>query len=324
MPIRLMTWNIAWMNALFDDRGRMQADNRPSARHGLTRAAQLSGITQVLTALDPDGLMVIEAPDQNDRRSTVRALETLAAHAGLRANRAVAGFASGTEQEIAFLYDPRRVTARHDPGGSADWPRFDGTLAGPDGPMMHSKPPLEVTLGLPGRSVRLIGVHAKSKNPHGARDADEARRIARANRIKQLAQCRWIRGRVDERLARGDSVIVLGDLNDGPGLDDFEAEFGQSGVEIVLGRPPSALTDPHARMALARRLAAAPTTSRFWLAPEGRYFEALLDFIMISADLCALAPQWRIWHPFNTPEALPLRESLLAASDHFPVTLDIG
>jgi hypothetical protein len=47
---------------------------------------------------------------------------------------------------------------------------------------------------------------------------------------------------------------------------------------------------------------------------------------MISEDLMAANPQWRIWHPFDdlacwqTPE---LRAALLTASDHFPVTLDI-
>jgi hypothetical protein len=236
----------------------------------------------------------------------------------------VTGFPSGTEQEIAFLYDPARLTARHDPGGSADWPRFDGAVTGPDGPVTHSKPPLEVTVTAGDHRLRLIGVHAKSKNPHGARDADDEIRIARMNRIKQLAQCRWIRGRVDERLAKGDDVIVMGDLNDGPGLDAYEAEFGQSGVEVVLGTGATALTDPHARMALSRRLAAAPTTSRFWLPSEARYFEALLDFIMVSPQLCSPAPAWRIWHPFNTPEASPFRDALLAASDHFPVTLNLG
>ena len=47
---------------------------------------------------------------------------------------------------------------------------------------------------------------------------------------------------------------------------------------------------------------------------------------MISADLAAKRPFWRIWHPFDDPVcfATPeLREALLTASDHFPVTLDI-
>jgi endonuclease/exonuclease/phosphatase family metal-dependent hydrolase len=253
----------------------------------------------------------------------VTALETLAAFAGIRARKAMIGFASGTEQEIAFLYDPDRVSARHEPGETADFPRFDGAIASEFGMITHSKPPLELAVQVGGRALRLIGVHAKSKAPHGADDAADAIRIARENRLKQLVQCRWIRGRVDALLADGNPVIVLGDFNDGPGLDAYEAEFGQSGVEVVLGTGATALHDRHAQLALSRRLGIVPTSARFWLAPEKRYFEALLDFIMVSAGLNAAAPRWNIWHPFNDPACAPLRDALLAASDHFPVTVDI-
>lgn len=326
MAFRLATWNIEWANALFDDAGHLLNDAAPSARYKISRAQQIAGITQVLTALDADAIMVIEGPDTGTKRSTVTALETLAKHARLRAGKAVIGFPSGTEQEIGFLFDPDRITARHVPGNTPDFPRFDGRIITADGPVTHSKPPLELQIDVAGRCLNLIGVHAKSKAPHGANDAADAIRIARNNRHKQLAQCRWIRGRVDGLLAAGRDVIVLGDFNDGPGLDVYEAEFGQSGVEVVLGAAADTrqnLTDPHARMALSRRLGIVPTSARFWLAPEQRYFEALLDFIMVSNGLASTAPRWRIWHPFNDPGSEPLRDALLQASDHFPVTLDL-
>jgi endonuclease/exonuclease/phosphatase family metal-dependent hydrolase len=118
----------------------------------------------------------------------------------------------------------------------------------------------------------------------------------------------------------------MGDLNDGPGLDEFEHLFGRSSVEILLGEAPDALFDPHAARALRHPLAAQPSTSRFFLASEGRYLQALLDYIMVSQDLRDLGPRWRIWHPFEdaicwqTPD---LRKALLTASDHFPVTIDL-
>jgi len=46
----------------------------------------------------------------------------------------------------------------------------------------------------------------------------------------------------------------------------------------------------------------------------------------VSPDLTVKEPAWRIWHPFDDPDCwrLPeLRDALLLASDHFPVTLDI-
>jgi hypothetical protein len=336
--LRLATYNVAWFNALFDDHGRMLADTGASSRYQVTRGEQLAALGRVFQALDADGVMVIEAPDTNGKRQTVRALEGFARACGLRARQAVIGFPSETEQEIAFLYDPDRLTVRHDPKGAPlgpGTPRFDGTFRYDlDADAVHetirfSKPPLELAVTAGGRMLRLIGVHAKSKNPHGATNRAAEIRISIENRRKQLAQCLWLRQRVEDHLDRGDSLVVLGDFNDGPGIDEFEKLFGHSGVEIVLGTTPDParqLTDPHAAMALQSRVGFAPTTARFYLAPQKRYFEALLDFIMVSPDLAARAPDWRIWHPFNDPAiaATPdLRAALLAASDHFPVTLDL-
>ena len=116
--LRLATYNTEWFNALFDDDGRLLADDQRSARYKISRAEQLTALGIVFTAMDADGIMIIEAPDTGTRRSTVRALETFAAHFGLRTSRAITGFISETEQEIAFLYDPARIVATHKPLGA--------------------------------------------------------------------------------------------------------------------------------------------------------------------------------------------------------------
>lgn len=340
--LRLASYNVEWFNALFDDRGRMLEDGELSARYQTTRRDQLGALAIVFSALDADGVMIIEGPDQGSKRSTVRALENFARHFGLRARKAIHGFASETEQEIAFLYDPDRITAHHLPlgepapsAGAGGAPRFDTTLRadldldGVEEAVRFSKPPLELAITAVNRTLRLIGVHAKSKAPHGRVTEAEFTRISIENRRKQLAECQWLRRRIDSHLAMKDSLIVLGDFNDGPGLDEYEKLFGHSGVEIAMGLeapPDMRLFDPHACMALAQRTGISPTTARFWLAPQKRYFEALLDFIMISPDLATTKPDWRIWHPFNDPGvmAVPeLRDALLTASDHFPVTIDL-
>ncbi len=335
--LRLATYNVEWFNALFDVRGRLLDDAEWSARYNITRADQLAALGIVFTAMDADAIMVIEAPDTNGKRATVKALENFADTIGLRARRALIGFPSPTEQEIALLYDPDRITARHDPRGEAEGeaPRFDGTFRmdldqdGTPEPIRFSKPPLELALTVNSRPLRMIGVHAKSKAPHGARDPNEAIRIAIENRRKQLAECVWLRARVAAHLAAGDDLVVMGDFNDGPGLDDYEKLFGHSGVEVVMGvgcDPQMRLFDPHADMALDRRIGLQPTTARFWQVDQERWFEALLDFVMVSPGLLTHHAKWRIWHPLNDPICLKtpeLREALVTASDHFPVTLDL-
>lgn len=332
--MRIATYNVEWFSNLFDDDGRIMDDHKWSGRHDVRRFEQLEALAIVFTALDADAVMVIEAPDSHRRRDGVLALENFAATVGIRARKAVMGFVNQTQQEISLLFDPDRMTARHDPVGE---PRFDGHYsididvdATPE-KVSWSKPPLELACQTAnGVAFRMIGVHAKSKAPYGARNPKQMMRIAIENRRKQLAQCIWLRERVEDHLDAGDSLIVLGDFNDGPGLDEYERLFGRSGVEIVLGDgdgDEDRLFDPHAEAMITRPLGGPmPASARFWMADHKRWMQTLLDYVMVSPDLRPLAHDWRIWHPFEDPacyEAPELRQALLTASDHFPVSVEV-
>ena len=323
--MRIATYNVEWFDRLFDETGRLAEDGDWSARWNITRARQLDALGVVFRALDADAVMIIEAPDAGHAFQDRPALDQFAAHAGLRARRTLMGFANETRQEIALLYDPDVITARHDPQADTV-PRFDGTyhldldIDARVDKVRWSKPPLEVAVQKCGRDLRLIGVHAKSKYPRGAKSEADKTRRAIANRRKQLAQCIWLRGRIDAHFGANDPLIVMGDVNDGPGLDELEQLFGRSGVDILLGDGPTALFDPNARAS------AHATTSRFWIEDRDTWLEAMLDYIMVSRDIALTQPRWRIWHPLTDPDIrrdAALREALLTASDHFPVTLDL-
>ncbi len=335
--MRIATYNVEWFTELFNNAGDLQLDRRWSGRQNVKREDQLDALGIVFTALDADAIMIIEAPDDNRRRSSVIALENFAEQYELRARKALIGFPNTTQQEIVLLYDPDVMDAWHDPLGEPNSdlnPRFDGEFhidLNVDAEPEHvtwSKPPLEAGIRTKsGVDLRMIGVHAKSKAPHGAQNPHQAMRIGIQNRRKQLAQCLWLRQRINQHLDVGENLIVMGDFNDGPGLDEYEKLFGRSSIEIVIGEgDQTRLYDPHARLALNQRMGAMPTTARFRVGPDGHYLCALLDYVMISPELMDKNPRWRIWHPFDnsvcysTPE---LREALLTASDHFPVSLDI-
>jgi len=339
--MRIATYNVEWFNNLFDDENIVMNDRQWSGRQNVKRVEQLAALEVVFKAIDADAIMIVEAPDSNGLRSTVTSLENFATYCSLRTTKVLTGFLNDTQQEIALLYDPAILTARHDPKGertgkkgATGAPRFDSVFRwdldvdAASETVTFSKPPLEVAMQTKaGTAVRLIGVHVKSKAPHGASGRAAIMRVSIENRRKQLAQCIWLRGRVQEHLSAGESLIVLGDFNDGPGLDEYEKLFGRSGVEIVMGEDGDmCLFDPHARLALTRRIGAMPVTARFYIAHEKRYLQVLLDYVMVSEDLRTKAPAWRIWHPFDDRECYEdaiLREALLTASDHFPVTLDL-
>lgn len=339
--MRIATYNAEWMNSLFDDDGALLMGNGWSARYNITRAQQTQALGTVFQAIDADAVVIIEAPDQNGKRDTIKALETFAAHFNLRARKAIIGFGNNTQQEIAMLYDPDMIEAIHAPlgdisdkSGAPDGPRFDGVFRidldvdEKEDLVRFSKPPLELAITTKsGFAFHIIAAHLKSKAPHGADNRDEVMRFSIANRRKQLAQAIWLRHRINTHLNAGTPLIVMGDMNDGPGLDEYEHLFGRSSVEILLGHEDQAqLFDPHAHRALSQRLGATPTTSRFWIRQEKRFLQALLDYIMVSPDIRAKGAKWRIWHPLDDPKCWQqpeLRDALVTASDHFPVTLDI-
>lgn len=334
--MRLATYNVEWFASLFDQNGALIEDTGWSGRHDVTRAQQVAALGTVFSRMDADAIMVIEAPNEGRSQSTVAQLQTFARRFGLRTRDAVIGFGNETQQEIALLYDPDVIEAQHDPQESAQAPRFDGEfrldldIDAQLDTVVWSKPPLELSV-FPRNAdpFRVIGVHAKSKAPYGARSKAEAVRISIANRRKQLAQLIWLRLRIDDHLARGEDLVVMGDFNDGPGLDEYEKLFGQSGIEIVLGTtlpPEDQLYDPHAlRKITPRQLA--PTSARFFNNQTKTYLNVLLDYIMLSPGLAVRgAPRWTIWHPFDNPDCFKdatLRDALLTASDHFPVTVDL-
>jgi len=328
--MRLSTYNIEWFANLFDDADGLRLDEGPSGRHGISRRTQADAIASVLRAINADGIVVVEAPNSGKHQNTLRALENFANWAGLRTRDAVMGFANDTQQEIAFLYDAAVLEAVHAPVSSPQAPRFDGSFeidldvdARAD-LVRFSKPPMELQItpraGLP---FRLIGAHLKSKAPHGARTPEDARAISITNRRKQLAQAVWLRARIEDHLQAAVPLVLMGDLNDGPGLDVYEALFGRSSVEIIMG---AELVDPHARQLLRPNRQGLPTSARFYNHLDKRYFQALLDYAMVSPELMSFDPQWRIWHPFEDADCYgtpDLCQALLAASDHFPVTLDL-
>ena len=153
--MRLATYNIEWMNSLFADDGTLLNDNERSGRHSVTRRDQIAALRRVFQAMDADGVMIIVAPDQGRRRDTVAALAPFAAHAGIRARRAVFGFANDTQQEIALLYDPDVLEMRHDPQTHPAAPQFDGEFAidldfdASEDRVVFSKPPLELAVETP-------------------------------------------------------------------------------------------------------------------------------------------------------------------------------
>lgn len=343
--MRIATYNVEWFTELFSRDNALLLDQEWSRRYKTTRMDQANAIADVMRKVDADLMLVVEAPNTGGSKNTKIALGNFAKQFGLRQNAVAMGFVNDTHQELAVMYDPLVVNIRHDPqgvrsegNGERTAPRFDGKFlydVDVDGqPEAHvfSKPPIELAVEdiASGKKMRLIGVHTKSKSLHGATTEAEEIAMMVENRRKQLAQCIWIRQRVDAHLDAGDALVVLGDFNDGPTVNGFETLFARSGVQIVMGEERDLgreLIEPHATTVLDPHQAWAITSARFYVGKYKRYMNALLDYVMLSQGLAAKDPVWRIWHPFDDPECFKdrkIQDALLTASDHFPVSVDLN
>lgn len=338
--MRLATYNIEWFTHLFNEENELLLDNAWSARRDVTRKEQADSIAFVIETIDPDGILIVEAPNNSKKKSTIKSLENFAHHYGLRQIKAKIGFSSKTQQEIAFLFDPDILSVEHDPLGDINTPdsispRFDQTylldIDTDQEPEQHvfSKPPLELKIETNlGSKLRLIGVHIKSKAPFGAKNKNDEIRISIENRRKQLAQSLWLRSRIDTHLSNNEKLIVLGDFNDGPGLDEFEKLFGKSSIEILLGQhlePAMQMYSPYINSHSVGD--DEYSTARFFDHKNKIYLNLLLDFIFVPR-LCEkiTVQSWNIWNPFRTSaftESDAVKRALLSASDHFPVSLDL-
>lgn len=318
--MKLAAYNVEWMNALFIDT-QLDLTDKPSSREDVSCKTQLTALANVFKALDADGIMIIEAPNEYEPGATCRALENFAAHFKLRQSAAIFGAPSDTDQEIAFLYDPRKIAARYTPHKGPNPPKFTDEYCveidqGFAEPYRFSKPPLELEIydKISMKSCQLIGAHLKSKAPHGAQNDAEARIIGLENRRKQIAQAKWLRKRI---LQIDEALVVMGDFNDGPGLDALESEIGQSSVDILTNG--GVLYDP----SLASH---EKWSARFVSHGDHKILDALIDFAFVNPEMRPFAKDWEIWHPLQNARInqIPeLREALLTASDHFPLSLSI-
>lgn len=331
--LRLMSYNIEWFDDCFEPDNSLKTDAK-SAR-------QIDAVAAVVAAISPDLIGIVEGPNTTTttgQRDTVAALENFATAKGLRQSKAMMGTPSAGRQELALLYDPAKLAAAHDPGGSAGArknPPFteefhiDSDADGIREVYRHYRPPLEARISRAdtGADFWLMLVHAKSKGIFDAMDRVHFERASERDRRKLFAECSSIRLRVDEWLGAGRDVLVMGDINDGPGFDFYESRFGRSAVELIMGDifAPDAILRAYVGPPKWGRFGWEPSTARFTDRFTGDKVNALIDHILASKGLnpSGTAPA-QVWNPFQLDAAKPLKSDLLAASDHFPVTLDIA
>ncbi|MEO0374413.1 MAG: endonuclease/exonuclease/phosphatase family protein [Cyanobacteria bacterium P01_A01_bin.17] len=248
--MRILNWNIEWMNNWFVG-GNEVAFRERHERTGITDVDTLCRrVASVIDALDPDVLTIQEGP--SDKAEMLLFSDQYLVGTDNTSRFDVFGGIDGRAQKIYILVkkdgallDAVLANDTLTQGLAESFETdIDGTLQLID--YKFTRGPVVVAgKRSTNEDVRIISLHSKSKYVHQGEDlwTNPNRRgefIAEAvkNRRRISAEGFRLRGYLDQVAQESPEteVIVTGDFNDGPGVDYFEQRYLTHNVtDILLG-----------------------------------------------------------------------------------------
>lgn len=341
MPLKLVLWNMEWLNDLFvagEGTAQFRPDGEPPQHAKDTtvreRRDHLSG---VLGELDPDIVVVVEGPSRREELQLLFDTDV-----------------EGTWQ--VALQPPGQQTiamaVRTDTGKFAAQPfqqfdtrsdnRFDPFLVDTDSDDIKEqhqfeRRPLHVEVRTStDQPLQILGLHLKSKGIFDALEWSRWWDKSDANRKKILAQASQVRLRfLDPYLTKAETnqipLIVCGDINDGPGMDASEKRLFGSGVERLMGtvwHPSLCLGNaifntlsPQDRAELD--FEKVHTTSFRDPIFNDTYQREWIDHILYSQNAAAGWVSNAKIHAIM-PSGEPIWKKYKHASDHYPVSVEVS
>jgi len=304
MPdIRVCSFNVEWMNDWFVS-GLGPAAFKPTFREKDSAYVNDTNATAtrtaaVIRAIDPDIIGIQEAPSRQEELELFVATY-LADGNGQPLYKAILGD-SGAAQKLAVLYKPGSVTSAMLAPHADITNLIDPWMSDIDGNAVleeyhFTRTPLVVNATFGPRQLQLIISHTKSNFINNGRQMwnDPQQRqnyivTALKDRRRISSEAMRIRTYIDSVLAKtpGANLIVMGDMNDGPGLDYFESTFlTHNVVDILFGsqfKPEWAFRHAQHDMSETDRYTA--VFDDFVENINGK--RVLLDHIMLSPGLSA-------------------------------------
>lgn len=246
LALKLLVWNVEWMNDLFDTQGNFKPDDeKPYHTPGSTVAQRRNDLAGVINEIGPDIVVVVEGPNRTQE------LQLFFDHAAVNGQwKAQVQPTTGSSQLVgcAVRMDSNKFDAANpfsvfDTSTMSMFGAFelDNEEDGIVEKYYFERMPLYIEVnpagGIP---FRILGLHLKSKGIFGSYEWSKWWEVADANRRKIFAQATQVRLKfLDDYLTnpatRDIPLIVCGDINDGPGYDASEKKILGSGIERLMG-----------------------------------------------------------------------------------------
>jgi endonuclease/exonuclease/phosphatase family metal-dependent hydrolase len=245
MPrVRICSVNGEWMNDWFTADAEPVEWRAQFTRDGQTNDSEetASRLAAMIRAIDPDVLALQEGPSRPAELALF-----VRDHLGDTYEMFLGD--SGAAQKLGLLYKPGSVESPQLAPHAEIQDLIEDWEADVNGDAVvdlygFTRTPLVVDLMIGGHPLQIIVAHTKSNFINQGRGLWEnpATRqsyitAALVNRRRISAEGMRIRRYLDRRLtdAADSAIIVLGDLNDGPGLDYFEERYITHNVTDILG-----------------------------------------------------------------------------------------
>lgn len=345
--MRVVDWNIEHMNSWFvpndDPSFPAMRTSYPGGGFGGGRIDDVPALAQrvanILSELDPDVICIQEGAGEEEVELFLDQFLTIPNGETWR----VLSGAGGAQKLIIAARTDRNVsslTIADDTAGmavqlDADYEADTDGDAVLETDTSFAREPQVVDLDAHGHSIRIINCHLKSKHvPDGERlfngtqaERREFIRAALVNRRRISAEAFRIRSYLDELFDSDPDrlILLVGDLNDGPGFDFFERKYlTHSVVDLVFGSillPDGRLTHPLIQSGQPR-----PASAFFDdFVEDVQNKPLLLDHIGLSPELSGWLDSARIANDeFDAEVKLDAeREREKLPSDHRPVVAEL-
>ena len=250
MGLRITTFNVEWMNDFFyPDEPRFETSHTQGKYTGPAIkdvAALCSRIQGTIREVDPDILGIVEGPKLPSQMEKFvqgylkdqsgNPIYNVVASPSERTQRQYLLVKRGAATPVRTLYDEPRYEKMVERWKFYPWGAYMPKDAKPH---TFHRQPLVAELEVQERKLTIILVHIKSKHI-GLKPSDEKEYVEKSVLARQeiISEIKKVRDYLDDALTEEmtRSIVVMGDMNDGPGRDRFEAEFMlQNLVDVIQG-----------------------------------------------------------------------------------------